>query len=180
MQKKIFTYFCIISFICILLLLDVLTGYEFDFFVFYFIPVGAIAWYFGSKQTILCSILCAFVSFYADYLSGQIYSSNFVAAWNTCILLISYLVIGLSTAKINILLKSEKIKTDTLQTALDKVKILESFLSICCSCKKIRNEDGAWQPIESYISNHSETRFSHGYCPECLKQARKEAGLSER
>ncbi len=71
------------------------------------------------------------------------------------------------------MLQSEKIKTENLQKALSDIKILESFLSICCVCKKIRNEDGKWQDIEFYITNHTETKFEHGFCPECAKKLLK-------
>ena len=54
-----------------------------------------------------------------------------------------------------------------LQEALAKVKLLSGFLPICCSCKKIRDDKGYWQQIESYIKGHSEAEFSHGICPEC-------------
>lgn len=54
-----------------------------------------------------------------------------------------------------------------LQAALAKVKVLSGFLPICCSCKKIRDDKGYWQQIESYIKSHSEAEFSHGICPEC-------------
>lgn len=54
-----------------------------------------------------------------------------------------------------------------LQAALARVKLLSGFLPICASCKKIRNDQGYWQQIESYIRDHSEAEFSHGICPEC-------------
>lgn len=54
-----------------------------------------------------------------------------------------------------------------LQEALAKVKLLSGMLPICCSCKKIRDDKGYWQQIESYIKRHSEAEFSHGICPEC-------------
>jgi len=57
-----------------------------------------------------------------------------------------------------------------LQEALAKVKLLSGFLPICCSCKKIRDDKGYWQQIESYISEHSNAEFSHGLCPECAKK----------
>ena len=47
---------------------------------------------------------------------------------------------------------------------------LRSFLPICANCKKIREEDDSWIPIEEYIRDHSETEFSHGICPECAKK----------
>ncbi len=55
-----------------------------------------------------------------------------------------------------------------LQAALDKVKLLSGLLSTCAYCKKIRDADGVWQPLERYISEHSEASFSHGICPDCI------------
>lgn len=57
-----------------------------------------------------------------------------------------------------------------LKEALDKVKVLSGLLPTCASCKKIRNDKGDWEQIESYISKHSEAKFSHGVCPECTKK----------
>ncbi len=54
-----------------------------------------------------------------------------------------------------------------LETALVEVKILKGFLPICASCKKIRNDGGYWDQIESYIQKHSEAEFSHSMCPDC-------------
>lgn len=49
------------------------------------------------------------------------------------------------------------------------LKLLEGFLPICASCKKVRDEDGSWQQLESYIRARSEAQFSHGVCPSCAK-----------
>ena len=57
-----------------------------------------------------------------------------------------------------------------LQQALSEVKTLSGMLPICASCKKIRDDGGYWQKIESYISAHSEAKFSHSICPECTKK----------
>jgi len=57
-----------------------------------------------------------------------------------------------------------------LQQALEKVKLLSGFLPICTSCKKIRDDKGYWNQIESYISNYCDVEFSHGVCPECAKK----------
>jgi hypothetical protein len=51
-----------------------------------------------------------------------------------------------------------------------RMKYLEGFLPICSSCKKIRDEQGNWQQMESYIHDRSEARFSHGICPHCAKR----------
>lgn len=51
-----------------------------------------------------------------------------------------------------------------------RMKYLEGFLSICASCKKIRDKKGNWHPIESYIHARTEAKFSHGVCPECAEK----------
>ena len=62
----------------------------------------------------------------------------------------------------------EKLIRD-LQGALAEVKKLGSLLPICASCKKIRDDKGYWHQVEEYITKHSDTKFSHGICPECSK-----------
>ena len=61
-----------------------------------------------------------------------------------------------------------------LQKALATIKQLHGILPICSSCKKIRDDNGSWNEMEVYITEHSEADFSHGYCPECGKKALEE------
>ena len=70
---------------------------------------------------------------------------------------------------------------EELQEALARVKLLSGLLPICASCKKVRDDKGYWNQIESYIREHSEVEFSHGICPECAEKLypgylRKKAG----
>jgi HAMP domain-containing protein len=56
------------------------------------------------------------------------------------------------------------------QAKLQKeLKILQGIIPICASCKNIRDDDGCWNQMESYIGKHSEAEFSHGICPDCEK-----------
>lgn len=57
-----------------------------------------------------------------------------------------------------------------LADAISRVKKLSGLLPICSSCKKIRDDKGYWNKIESYIQNHSEAEFSHSICPDCIKK----------
>ncbi|HEY7585423.1 MAG TPA: hypothetical protein VH866_02820 [Candidatus Deferrimicrobiaceae bacterium] len=57
-----------------------------------------------------------------------------------------------------------------LQNALARVKALSGLLPICASCKKIRDDKGYWNQIETYIKERSEAEFSHSICPECRKK----------
>ena len=63
----------------------------------------------------------------------------------------------------------EKLIAD-LKKALTEVRRLSGLLPICSFCKKIRDDKGYWSQLESYISEHSDAQFSHGLCPECLKE----------
>jgi len=67
-----------------------------------------------------------------------------------------------------------------VQDALKKVKLLSGFLPICASCKKIRDDKGYWNQIESYIRDHSEADFSHGICPECARKLYSELNLNNK
>ena len=48
-----------------------------------------------------------------------------------------------------------------LQQALNNVKVLSGLLSICASCKRIRDEQGHWEQLEIYIRDRSKADFSH-------------------
>ena len=58
--------------------------------------------------------------------------------------------------------------------ALEEIKVLSGFLPICSSCKKIRDDKGYWNQIETYIRDHSEVQFSHSICPDCARKVRAE------
>ena len=66
------------------------------------------------------------------------------------------------------------------EIALDEIKTLKGIIPICSYCHSIRDEEGAWDRVESYISKHSDAAFSHGICPKCMVKARSEAGLDEK
>ncbi len=57
-----------------------------------------------------------------------------------------------------------------LQEALASVKSLSGLLPICASCKKIRDDQGYWSQVESYIQSHSDATFTHGICPDCIQK----------
>jgi tetratricopeptide (TPR) repeat protein len=66
--------------------------------------------------------------------------------------------------------QAEARTTHQLREALASVRTLQGLLPICAHCKKIRNDDGYWQQVESYIGQRSDARFSHGICPDCARE----------
>jgi len=70
-----------------------------------------------------------------------------------------------------------RIEKERLEQALSQIRTLRGLLPICANCKKIRDDKGYWNQLESYIHDHSEAKFSHGICPGCMKKLYP--GLSE-
>ena len=69
-----------------------------------------------------------------------------------------------------------------LLTIEDVTKImgLGGLLPICSHCKKIRNDSEYWENIEEYVTTQTGILFSHGICPDCLKEHYGESYLVKR
>ena len=61
-------------------------------------------------------------------------------------------------------------KTLLLESTLANIKTLKALLPICSSCKKIRDDEGYWGQVDTYIASHTDTKFSHSLCPDCLRK----------
>ncbi len=183
MKRPIPKYLWVITAIAGVLVIgtvDLVTGFEMQFFAFYFWPVSMAAWHIGRGASVWVSVLSALVWFATDMLSGHLHSWHFYVVWNTMVRLFSFAVFGLLVSRVRQLLTEQRTLTEDLRRALSEVKVLETFLPICSRCKRIRDQEGSWQELEEYITAHSNTLFSHGYCPECARKAMIEAGLVEK
>ena len=69
------------------------------------------------------------------------------------------------------LLEEEREKLiEQLNKTIAEIKVLKGIIPICASCKNVRTDQGFWQQVEVYISDHSEANFSHGICPDCTEK----------
>ncbi len=59
---------------------------------------------------------------------------------------------------------------EALLKAFDEIKTLRGIVPICANCKKIRDDKGYWNQVEVYVRDHTEAVFSHGLCPDCVKE----------
>jgi hypothetical protein len=64
--------------------------------------------------------------------------------------------------------RSERDARMELERAHSEIRILRGLLPVCAHCRRIRTETGVWQPMEVFVSEHSEAQFSHGFCPDCM------------
>ncbi len=77
--------------------------------------------------------------------------------------------IAIAIARFDDLMELRRLNAE-LQDALAQAKTLSGLLPICSSCKRIRDDEGYWTQLETYIQEHSDILFSHGLCPECAKK----------
>lgn len=68
-----------------------------------------------------------------------------------------------------------EMKNERLEKALQENSALRGIIPVCAKCKKIRDKDGVWNSMEKYIQTRSDASFTHGLCPECLKEVEKSA-----
>jgi PAS domain S-box-containing protein len=68
---------------------------------------------------------------------------------------------------------------EELTESLKQVKTLSGLLPICSSCKRIRDDQGYWQQVETYIAEHTNAGFTHGICPDCLSKFESEKAGSK-
>jgi hypothetical protein len=149
-----------------MLSIDYLTGPNTQFPVVYMIPVGLAAWYSGRRPALLLAIAMPLVHvWWLAALWKQVESMpvlmTLTAIRGAVIIAVALWVVRLAEH----------------ERELDRhVQALEGLLSICSFCKKIRNESGEWEQLESYVSSRSDARFSHAFCPVCWKANFPELG----
>ncbi len=70
-------------------------------------------------------------------------------------------------------------RTNELKQSMEHIKVLKGMFPICAVCKKIRDDKGFWNQIETYIKENSEAEFTHGICPDCAKKIYHDLGDAE-
>jgi len=64
----------------------------------------------------------------------------------------------------------QKRQIEELESALGHVRKLEGILPICAWCKRMREDDQTWVPLENYIGNRTTASFTHSICPDCASK----------
>ena len=92
----------------LLCFLDYVTGYEFGFFIFYFIPVAIAAWYGGRNEGIAMAVMCGIFWYISDRLTHHPYSRPYFIYWETFMRLVSFLTTSLTLSRIRELVLNEE------------------------------------------------------------------------
>lgn len=172
-QTKIFHVFLGLALTASIGLIDFLVGPNVSLSIFYVIPLSMITWFIHKKAGFLLAFICIIMPIIINtklffYKKSEYYLINL---WNIGMQFIFFLIIIFLISKLKTSVKEkEKIIQEKLNVTLKEITVLKSFLPICSSCKKIRDENNQWIDVEVYISHHTKTQFSHGICPDCAKK----------
>jgi hypothetical protein len=103
---------------------------------------------------------------------SEIRAPFFKAAFISSLVSILLILLGVSLFfKItNPILRKLHDTVSKLEKALGEVKTLRGIIPICSYCKKIRDDEGYWNQVEVYVKKRSNANFSHGICPDCMKE----------
>ena len=142
-----------------ILALDLVTGPYLMFPILFVVPVTLSAWFYSARSAYALSVFLPVGRF---FITASI-EHSFPPVYGVGNALIRIAVLGF----IGYLVARTSRQTKELRR---EVTMLEGLLHICMFCKRIRDESERWQPIEGYISQHSDADFSHGLCPECAQE----------
>jgi hypothetical protein len=108
----------------------------------------------------LAALLAAATWLVADRFSGHHYSAGWIPIWNACVRF-SFLML---------IVQGAYYTRRQVQQSRARSNVLEQALPVCNCCKKIRDEDGAWLDVETYVLEHLSAQPAQKLCPDCAKR----------
>jgi hypothetical protein len=138
-----------------ILLLDYITGPFVQFPILFVFPVALATITHGSRIGVLVGMVLPLVRF------------SFFLKWG---LPSSWVLETIDTAVDVAILMGFSLLIQKLLEQQRAIRVLQGMLPICAFCKKIRDEDGQWRQLESFITQRSSARFSHTFCQDCAQK----------
>jgi K+-sensing histidine kinase KdpD len=140
----------------IIVVIDLLTPTQIILGSFFVVPVLLAAWFNSFRLALAISIALPLIRFFIAT-QAEFTTAPALSAVNAVDRLVLLSVVSFITSRLAQSVRYLKVE----------VKVLEGLIPICSNCKKIRDHNDVWQPLEEYIGEHSEAEFTHGICPEC-------------
>jgi K+-sensing histidine kinase KdpD len=160
---------------------DYVTGYEFLFFVFYFIPVAVCGWYLGRLATLSMAVLSGACWFLVDVLSDHHYPHEVIRYWNTFTCFLAFAVIGFIMHHLKQSQDQEQKSRRELEESLAElqdstreIRNLQSQLQVVCAWTQRLRIEGKWVTLDEFLTSKLNLRISHGISPEALAEIKRE------
>ncbi len=135
----------------------------------YIVAILISLWYEKKRFTITIAVVSTFLTilgFFSSPAGGELWK----VFMNRVLALFAIWTVTILSLQRKKILEEKEEAVMQREEAVADLKILKGYIPICASCKKIRDDDGLWSQMELYISKHSEADFTHGICPDCVKE----------
>jgi hypothetical protein len=154
-----------------------LTGYNFLFFVFFFIPVSLCGWYLGRVSVVGMAILSGVSWCIVDMLSNHQYPYEVFRYANSLICFLAFAIIGLLLQRLRHSLNEQLRVRQQLEMALEEVnrsteeaRKLQSQLQVVCAWTKRINVEGRWVALDEFLTHKLNTKITYGVSPEAMQE----------
>jgi hypothetical protein len=154
-----------------------LAGYNFLFFIFFFIPVAMCGWYLGRISVVCMAILSGVSWCVVDILSNHYYPSDLVRYANTVICFLAFASIGLLMQRLRHSLSEQVRVSQQLAKTLEELKRstedtrkLQSQLQVVCAWTKRINIEGRWVALDEFLTHQLNTKITYGVSPEAMQE----------
>lgn len=147
--------------------IDYATGLELEVSAFYVLPVLLVAWFAGWRWAVVLALINAMAWSGVDHLAGHLHPNSFYAAWEFLNHALVYVLVAVTVGALRQVVGRERAMNLELNRALEEVGELKGLLPVCAWCHKVRDDQGYWGQLETYIEARTHASFTHGICPDC-------------
>jgi K+-sensing histidine kinase KdpD len=163
-----------------------LAGYNFLFFIFFFIPVAMCGWYLGRISVVCMAILSGVSWCVVDILSNHFYPSDLFRYANTVICFLAFAIIGLLMQRLRHSLTEQLRVSQELEKTLEELRRstedarkLQSQLQVVCAWTKRINIEGRWVALDEFLTQQLKTKITYGVSPEAMQEVLDHVDQSE-
>jgi K+-sensing histidine kinase KdpD len=154
-----------------------LTGHNFLFFVFFFIPVALCGWHLGRLSVFCMSVLSGMSWCVVDILSNHGYPSELVRCVNTLICFLAFATIGVLVQGLRQSLQEQLRVRHELEQALEEsrrsteeVRRVQSQMQVVCAWTKRINVEGRWVALDEFLTDQLNAKVTYGVSPEAMQE----------
>jgi len=154
-----------------------ITGYNFLFFVFYFVPVALCGWHLGRLSVIYAAILTGISWCFVDILSNHQYPFEVFRYANSLICFIAFASIGLLVQGLRHSLNEQRAARERLERTLEdlsrsteQIRKLQGQLQVVCAWTKRINVEGKWIALDEFLTDKLNAKISYGVSPEAMQE----------
>lgn len=146
--------------------LDNFAGPMYALSTLYLLPVVVAGWYLTQAAVLATAIASGTVGMWLDLSAGHHFPLH-VAATNAAFRSVLFVAAALLLHRLRTEMTNRKLLIDSLEHSLSEVKTLTGLLPVCAWCPQVRDDEGYWQRLETYLAAHADVSVTHGICPSC-------------